>query len=1097
MLKIVRSGFSMAAREEFCREISALVSDGKRAILIVPEQQTVIAESLFASILPPSSALCFEVTNFTRLANTTFRSLGGLSGEYCDRAKKSLIMWRTLTELAPTLSMTSGRREIGAGLVESALAAVSEMQNLGISPADLSDDALLSGVREDNRLSSKITDLASIFALYKKLLSERYSDTGDDAEAMIKKLSENHEFLVDTTIFIDGFTSFTQPQYRLIGLLSERTTVKVSLNLPKGREDAFEFTEILECQRRLTHEARRSGAEIKLSREEGNSAKIKESLREICLNLWSTIKPNDNISLQNSEDLRIFEAKTPYEECTFVCEDIKRRVMGGAHFSDFAIISRDGERYSGILDHALSMANIPAFTSYRRDAGEFEAIKLIYTAYSAIRGFSRVDVITYAKCALSGITREECDELEMYVSKWQISGRRFTDGEVWNMNPEGYTLHRADDIDEKLVRINDIRRRIIDPLYALALRASSAKTVMDHARALLDFLLEINMESALEDRAAQLSLMGESSLAEENLALWKIICDGLDTLVTVLGGTPADSESFLSQLRVVFSAVDVGRIPAYVDRVTVGGADMLRLYEKKHIYLMGVNAGVFPATVSDRSYFTERDRIRLSGLGLSIAPELEIKGARELYFFSRAFSYATDSVTLSYAAQDTRFKSVEPAEVIGRIALLTGGAVRAVKISSLSARDRLYSPEVALMDIGNMGGDYSAVREALSESGYDRELAISEGDISNTTVKLASGIIAGVQDRPLSLSQSRIDSYFSCPFGYFCRYTIGLGAEERAEFDARSIGSFIHAILENFFSSLARSGRRSGDLTAEERAVLTRESAERYISELGEDAVNASVRTKIKIDRLCRAARPVVDGLCEEFRRSAFEPRFFELRLSFDENSPDPVKIRTERGDVNIFGIIDRVDAYKKGEDVYLRVVDYKTGQKAFSPDDLAEGSNLQMFLYLKALVESDKAKFRRRLNVGDGGRLIPAGVIYVKTAVGDVKVALPDDALAEEAVKAAQGREGMVLDDPEAISAMNLRYTPLYSPSYPDEIRDNKRHLLYTEDGWGEIMQTVEGAVVRAADGIRDGEMSAEPKERGGRSPCEYCEFKPICRKK
>ena len=1094
MLNIVRSGFSASARNAFCRRIEMLVSEGRKAILIVPEQQTVMAESLLARKLPPSSALCFEVTNFTRLANTTFRALGGLSGEYCDSAKKALIMWRTLTELTPTLTLTRGRREISSGIVESTLGAISELQNLGITPDDLSGAAGNEKISGDGRLTSKLSDLSKIYTLYKTLLSKKYTDSSDDALAMINKLSENREFLSDTEIFIEGFTSFTEPQYRLIAILASRTSVSVALTLPQGREDAFEFSEIYDTQGRLSSTCRKYSADVKLSREEGIGRKTNEALSEICLSMWSTIKRNDKISLQNKEDLRIFEAKTPYDECAFVCEDIRRRVMEGASYSDFAILARSAESYRGILDHAMSSSSIPAFTSYRRDIQEFEAVKLIYTAYATLRGFSRGDVISYAKCALSGVGREECDEFEMYVNKWQISGKRFTDGVVWNMNPDGYTASRGEGVDEKLVRINEIRERIISPLKRLSLATSGAKTVLDHAHALLDFLRSLDMESALERRASDLDSIGESSLADDNRALWQMICNALDTVVAVLGESEADADAFLSQLKVLFSAMDIGRIPTFVDRVIVGSADMLRLYEKKHIYLIGVNSGVFPATVSDRSFFSERDRARLGSCGLPIPVELEIKGARELYFFSRAFSYATDSVTISYSASDSKFKPTTPSEVIGKIAILTSDEVKAVRVENLPVTDRLFSPERALSDLDEMGDDYPAVREALIRTGYSAGVSVSEGSISNSDLRLA--LSDGEATRSLSLTQSRIDSYVSCPFGFFCRYTVGLGVEERAEFDARNIGSFIHAILENFFRQLSLEGRKSGDLTPDERRELTKSAAEKYISLMGEDLAASSASTKIKIDRLCRAALPVVDGLCEEFRQSAFEPRFFELRLGREPDSPDPVSIESDRGDINIYGIIDRVDAYKRGEDVYLRVVDYKTGQKQFSPTDLAEGSNLQMFLYLKAIVESEKQSFRERVGVGEGGRMIPAGVIYVKTSVSDVKVNLPDDTLAEQAVKDAQGREGMILDDPESISAMTLKYTPVYSASSPDKIRDSKREFLYTEDGWNEMMQTVEQSVRNVADGIRNGNISATPKEKKGTTPCDYCEYKPICRK-
>ena len=1095
MLTIVRSRFSSSARASFCEKISRTVAEGGLARLIVPEQQTVMAEALMAGILPPKSVLNFEVTNFTRLANTTFRSLGGLSGEYCDSAKKALIMWRTLTELSPTLSMTAGRKDINAGLVESALAAVGQMQNLGIRPLDLATAAELDGIKADPRLSAKLSDLAGIFALYKTLLGQRYADTGDDAEAMVKKLEENPSFLSDTKIFIEGFSSFTEPQYRLMALLSARTEVYVALNLPKGMEEAFEYSEIAECQGRLSLSARKHGADVKLVREEGYGNKRNEALDEICSLLWSTNKYNDNISLQNNEDLRIFEANTPYDECAFISEDIKRRVIGGASYSDFAIVARSAESYQGILDGALADAKIPAFTSYRRDINEFEAIKLIYTAYAVARGFKREDVISYAKCALSGIGRDECDEFEMYVNKWQINGRRFTEDGVWNMNPAGYTVKRMKGSDEKLLRIHNVRERIVRPLSGFAHQMSSATTVKEQATVLLDFLVEIDMEGALENRAKTLADMGESSLAEENAALWKLICRALDTLVIVLGDAPADAEAFLSQLKVVFSATDIGRIPSYVDQVVVGSADMLRLYEKKHVYLIGVNEGRFPAAVSDRSYFSDRDRRRLTECGLAIEPELEIKGARELYIFSRAFSYATESVTLSYSSSDTRFKAITPAEVIGRISLLTDGAVLPVRIESIPLAERLYSPECALSMMGEMGDDYDSVRDALAELGYQREIAVCEGDISNSVARLGENIVT---DGTLRLSQTTIDSYVNCPFGYYCRYLIKLKEDERAEFDARSIGSFIHAILENFFRTLSEQGRASGELTDDERIRLTREAAEKYIAQLGEDIINASVRTRIKIDRLCRAALPVVEGLCEEFRQSAFEPRFFELALTNGATAtPEPVKLKSAGGDVTIYGIIDRVDAYKRGEDVYLRVIDYKTGKKEFSPEDMAEGSNLQMFLYLKALVESENKKFRESLQVGENGRLIPAGVIYVKTNVRDVSVDKPDDGIAAEVVKEAQHREGMILDDPDVISAMTLKYTPVYSKRSPNKISDTKRKFLFSEEGWGDIMQTVEQSVCRVADGIRSGMMDATPKEDGkGKSPCDFCEFKPICRR-
>lgn len=1120
MLEIVRSGFYSNGREKLFEEIRLLAEKETPVILIVPEQQTVMTEGVLSKIIPPRSTKSLEVTNFTRLANTVFRALGGLSGEYCDSAKSALIMWRALTELSPLLTMTAAKREVSAGLVTSVMRAVSEMQSLGIAPTDLATAA--DAVADDKRLSDKLSDLSRVFALYKSLLSEKYADSGDDAEAMIKKLTENPDFLSDSQIFVEGFTSFTEPQYSLLGLLSKRCRIKVLLNVSPECPDAFEFTELRECESRLVSEARRQGSEIKIIKEPRVSKGQSEALADICAELWTSRRPDKSISvsarnskaiesktafkdrdfdnsyLHKNDILRIFEAQTPFDECEFICADIRRRVMGGASYSDFAIVCRSTDKYSGILDCALSRAKIPSFSSFRRDIADFEIVKLIYSAYSAIRKFSKEDVITYAKCPLSGLSREECDELEMYVNKWQISGSRFTDGELWSMNPEGYTTNRPDGTEEKLFRINCTKKKLIDPLLRLEGRTENAKTAREQTSVLLDFLLEIGAEEALQKRAELLDSLGERELATENRALWGIIVNAMDALYEVLGDTPCNRDAFLSQLKATLAFANVASIPAFRDEVTVGRADMLRLHGKPHVYMLGVNAGEFPLAVGENSFFSEHDKQVLSSIGLSVKPETLVKDARELYVFSRVFSYATETVTLSYSACNTKFKATTRAEVIDRITLLTGDEAKPIKISELPLNERIYSAEDAVSEIGELGESYPSVREALIAAGKEREVKISEGKVSNSSLCLDEATRDALYNKPLSLTQTRIDKYVSCPFGHFCKYTVGLSADERAEFDAASIGSFIHAILENFFRALSAEGKHPSDLSPEEKGELTREAAKKYVEDLGKDVTKGSPRTKTKIERLCRAAMPVVDGLCEEFSESLFEPRFFELALKReDETAPSPVTFSSEGGDISIFGVIDRVDTYKKGDDVYVRVVDYKTGHKVFSPDDMAEGTNLQMFLYLKSLIDTEKTKFKESVGAGEGGRLIPAGVIYVKTAVSDVEVTLPDDSLAEETVKANQKREGMVLNDPEILSAMKLKFTPVYSERTPDKVSSTKEKFLFTEDGFDEIMQTVENSVISVADRMRSGRIEAAPKQNGASAslPCEYCEFKPICR--
>ena len=176
---------------------------------------------------------------------------------------------------------------------------------------------------------------------------------------------------------------------------------------------------------------------------------------------------------------------------------------------------------------------------------------------------------------------------------------------------------------------------------------------------------------------------------------------------------------------------------------------------------------------------------------------------------------------------------------------------------------------------------------------------------------------------------------------------------------------------------------------------------------------------------------------------------------------------------------------------MYVRVVDYKTGSKVFSPKDLAEGRNLQMFLYLRSIIDTENEAFRARLGATESSRIIPGGVIYAHTSVGDVTVQNDSEEEERRAIGEKQKRSGMILDDERSIGAMSREHLPL-TFDRKGEIKSTDR--LYTIDGWKSISDTVEESVRRLASGITSG-CAGAPKKQGAHIACDYCDFKAICR--
>lgn len=1099
MLTLYEGGFTSLAHDEILKKINGSVNSGKRAFLFVPEQQTLTAETEMCDRLPPRAALSFEVTNFTRFTNTAFRALGGISGEYITSAKKALVMWGVLTELSPLLAITRGSKNIGAGTVTKALGAINELSAFGIKPDELrACEKLLDG--EDGRLKTKLRDLSLIYSLYKDKLSEKYSDLTEDLIGLAEKLERDPDYLEDVQIILEGFTSFTEPQYALIRSMMKVANITVSLAIRKAARSGFEYTELVETEKRLVKLAHDTGVEIKLVKPDAKHPKYDPTLSEVCELLWRNEGVIDNEGVQsirdNPEMLRIFEASTPFEECDFIASDIKRRVMAGGRYADFAIIARGLDNYRGILDTSLAKAGVPHFMASPKSINSFEAIKLISTAYAAIvRRFATAEVITYAKCGLIGVSREECDLFEIYVSKWNIGGQRFTDGMLWNMNPRGYEALNEDDA-ERLIRINEIKSKIISPLYDFSVRVKEAKTVREHADALVDFLVGIDLEGKLDRRARELLEVGEKDAAEQNARLWRIICDSLDTVVEALGELPADAESFFNQLSVVFADTNMGSIPSYRDEVSVGQADMARFTDKKHVYLIGVNAGEFPRTVSDTSYFTDRDKQALERLGLGVEPDLDIKNARELYSFSRSFSFAERTVTLSYSVKTAALSASLPSEVIARIGEITEKAVMPRVIADLPIMDRIYSPEQALENLGRATeAEKAAIKTALVGTEYDDIITVSEGRIENDEVNIDGDAIALIIGKDVYLSQTKIDRYLTCPFKYFGQAFLGLDENEKAEINQLVVGNFIHSVLENVFKASISGGKSVSDLTKEEREALTEDAAKGYVErELGGVG---SAKNEVIIDRIRRVAKPIVEGLCDEFANCRFTPAECELHIDrYRKDTPDSIVYKTSNGAHRIIigGYIDRVDTLKVGEDVYVRVVDYKTGMKSFSLDDVKEGVNLQMLLYLKAIVETTHPEFREKLGAGEDGQLLPGGIVYVKTSVADVDIDSPSDELALGEVKKSYERLGASLDAPESLAAMNPEFTPMAKSSKRNE---EPNPLTYSMDDWAEINRDMEAAVVAIADEITSGHIVAKTGVKPGATfhPCKECPYKFICR--
>ena len=462
MIKIVYGGAGCGKSTYVYDCIINDLKDGKKPLLIVPDQNVLSAERAVTDRAVDVSTVELEVLSFRRLANHVFRTLGGLSFNDIDDGGRLLIMWRVLRETSAFLKAYNRVDDRNTAFAELMLETVNELKQFAITPAMLEVAGKKLEEKHKN-LSDKLFDISFIYATYQAFLSKEYNDPADELTRLSETL-ENSGFFKGYSVYFDSFDNFTPQQYGVISHIvdgADDVTFSICYD-PKDTTGVFSATK--RCYRSLCKLIDRMNAskdEVYLP--ENKSIKY-DDISYVSKNLWRHDLLSESFSGDNSH-VDTIACHDKFEECEAVVCDILKKVRGGVRYKDILIISRDINAYEGIIDSELENNGIPFFMSRRTDITTKPIFKLILAALSVKnKGWQFNDVISYVKTGLAGISYDECDILENYASSWNIKCKRWYDGIDWNMNPDGFVEAITEEGADIIVRANEIRKRIVPPL---------------------------------------------------------------------------------------------------------------------------------------------------------------------------------------------------------------------------------------------------------------------------------------------------------------------------------------------------------------------------------------------------------------------------------------------------------------------------------------------------------------------------------------------------------------------------------------------------------------------------------------------------------
>ena len=1100
------SGKSHRIYEEIMQR--AAEEPGRNFLIIVPDQFTMQTQKDLVMRSDRDGILNIDVLSFGRLSHRILEEVGTKEMPVLDDTGKSLVLQKVAADLKEQLP-AMGSLLHKQGYIHEVKSAISEFMQYGISTQDM--DKLITSAQKRGALAMKLKDLKTLYRGFQDYIRDHFITTEETLDVLRRSLSKS-KILKGSVVVFDGFTGFTPIQNRLIQELVRvcaETIVTVTIGVGEDPYKMDGEQKLFHLSKKTVADLEKLAAEAEVERGEDlfvkggpNRFAKAPALHYLEQNLFRyQYEPYAG----EQQEIHMFEALSPREEVHQTALYIRHLIREqGMTYRDIAVVIGDLEGYASYVETEFGQLEIPCFLDRTRGIVLNPMIEYIKSALQLyIKDFSYDTVFHFLRSGMADISREEIDELENYVIRTGARGYRtysrlFTRRtEELQGNAEG-----SEQAEEKTMeRLNRIRQQFMDAVEILHM--GSQEKAGDYVSHLYDFLEQNQVQQKLLNYQQQFEKEGDLSRAREYAQIYRLVMDLLDQVYELLGEEEISRQEFADILEAGFGEITVGTIPQNVDRIVVGDMERTRLKQVKVLFFLGVNDGNIPKNASKGGIISDMDREFLIESGTEMAPS-----PRQQMYIQRLYLYLnmtkpSEQLYLSYAKVNSEGKGIRPSYLIDTVRKL----FPAMSVEYPQNRSRLEQiegrqegarylaeelreyvegtlPEEERQDFYLMYRAYeadAAGRDLLTRAAFRR---YRESGLSRIVARALYG-------QQLENSVSRLETYAACACRHFLQYGLSLQEREEFGFEASDMGTVYHAVLENFAGKLAESNLTWWDFTEDFAAKAVKESVEAYAATYGETVLYSSARNEYAITRMSRILTRTVLTLQKHLKQGSFQPDDYELSFRFAEDLDSIHVDLSEDEKMHLQGRIDRIDVSEDAEHVYVKVIDYKSGNRKFDLAALYYGLQLQLVVYMNAAMEMESRKHPDK-------EIVPAALLYyhIDDPTIETPVELTDEQINEQ-ILAKLRMNGVVNSDPGVVERLD-RYMQDKSVVIPVEKKKDgsfsARSGVLSREEMQLISSYVDAKIRSIGREILDGKIAANPYEKGNEEACTYCAYKKVC---
>lgn len=1129
------AGKSRKVYEEVIRR--SIESPKQNFLILVPDQFTMQTQKDLVTLHQRGGIMNIDVLSFGRLSYRILKEVGRPDIPVLDDTGKSLVLQKVAAGLKDQLPTLGGYLH-KQGYINEVKSAISEFMQYGIGTKEVGK--LIEFSQKRGALAHKLKDLEVLYQGFMDYIKDHYI-TAEETLEVLRRSLEKSKLLTGSVVVFDSFTGFTPIQSRVIQeimRLAQETIVTITLGAGENPYELDGEQKLFHLSKKTVHTLEQLAQETNVKRVqdiwiypaskdkiyknknkqdkyiEGENTKNKQIRNKIIENLHHRFAENPAMQaleqnlfrypvipfIEKQDAIHLFEATHPKEEVHQAGLKILELVRSqNLAYRDIAIITGNLENYAPYVETEFAQMQIPCFIDQTKGIILNPMIEYMKSALELfLRDFSYESVFHYLRSGMADIPLEDVDALENYCIQTGIRGYR-----RWNKNFTRKTPQMKEE-EAPLEKLNQTRERMMQQLSCF--QSKEKGKAADYVNQLYDFLVINRVQEKLLAYEKKFTLENQPSRATEYAQIYHFVIDLLDQIYKLLGEEIITLQEFSDILEAGFGEIEVGTIPQNVDRIVVGDMERTRLKQVKVLFFLGINDGNIPQSASKGGIISDIDREFLLESELELAPS-----PRQQMYIQRLYLYLnmtkpSEKLYLSYAKVSSEGKSIRPAYLIDVCKQIFPKLI----IEYPQARPMLEQIVTSREGLGYLAEGLRLFAEGSADEAQQRAILTlyqAYGETEETLTKrekltlaafrsyqtfgLSKAVARALYGINLENSVSRLETYAACAYRHFLQY--GLTLQERQEYGFENVdmGNVFHAVLEQFSRSLEESEYTWFDFPQSFGEETVTKALQEYAEEYENTVLYSTARNEYAITRMTRVLIRTIFTLQSQLQKGEFQPESYELSFHYTDDLSAINVALSEEEKMRLKGRIDRIDIAKDEDNVYVKVIDYKSGNQQFDLAALYYGLQLQLVVYMNAAMELESRKYPDK-------KMVPAALLYYH--IEDPTIESPIDLEEKEINQQILSKLRMngVVNGEESVVRKLDHSNFAKSDVIPVERKKNglfsERSSIMSSEELKIVSDYVSHKVREIGKEILEGKVELNPYEKGDTEACTYCAYHKVC---